>query len=102
MSTAHYSICRWNIRYCVHDSIFYLERQMTRIATLDAAWRDFVSTQSHQNVNRCFDCARCTAGCPVAFAMEHGPHRILEMVRFGLQDAVLASPDIWLCAGCET
>lgn len=72
------------------------------IASLDASLRDFVNVQSHQNINRCYACAKCTAGCPVADAMEYGPHRILQMVRFGMKDAVLASADIWLCAGCET
>ncbi len=72
------------------------------IASLDASLRDFVNTQTHQNISRCFACARCTAGCPVAYAMEYGPHRILQMVRFGMKDAVLSSRDIWLCAGCET
>ncbi len=72
------------------------------IASLDAAWRNLVSAQSHQNIDRCFACAKCTAGCPVAYAMEYGPHRILQMVRLGLKDAVLSSQDIWLCAGCET
>jgi heterodisulfide reductase subunit C len=72
------------------------------IATLDASWRDLVNQQSHQNLNGCFTCAKCTAGCPVAFAMEYGPHRILQMVRLGMKDAVLSSRDLWLCAGCET
>ncbi|MBI5649938.1 MAG: 4Fe-4S dicluster domain-containing protein [Chloroflexi bacterium] len=69
---------------------------------LDSSLRDWVNLQSHQNINTCFTCAKCTAGCPVAFAMEFGPHRILQMVRFGMNDAALASRDIWLCAGCET
>ena len=69
---------------------------------LDLALRDWVNLQSHQNINTCFTCAKCTAGCPVAFAMEFGPHRILQMVRFGMNDAALASRDLWLCAGCAT
>jgi heterodisulfide reductase subunit C len=69
---------------------------------LDSSLRDWVNLQSHQNINTCFTCAKCTAGCPVAFAMEFGPHRILQMVRFGMNDAALASRDLWLCAGCAT
>ncbi len=75
---------------------------MTTVVSPDSSLRDFVNLQSHQNINRCYDCDKCTAGCPVAYAMEYGPHRILQMVRFGMKDAVLASRDIWLCAGCET
>jgi heterodisulfide reductase subunit C len=72
------------------------------IASLNSSLRDFVNLQSHQNINLCYTCAKCTAGCPVAYAMEYGPQRILQMVRFGMKDAVLASRDIWLCACCET
>lgn len=72
------------------------------IATLDPTLRDFVNAQSQQLINRCYTCAKCTAGCPIAYAMEYGPHRLLQMVRFGMKDAVLQSRDIWLCACCET
>lgn len=72
------------------------------IVGVDPSWRDFVQLESRQNLNRCFACSKCTAGCPVASDMEFGPHRILQMVRFGIKQRVLASRDIWLCAGCET
>jgi heterodisulfide reductase subunit C len=72
------------------------------ITSLDSSWRDLVKFESRQNLDRCFTCAKCTAGCPLAFAMEYGPHRLLQMVRFGMKQDVLASRDIWLCAGCET
>lgn len=72
------------------------------IADLDVSWPGLVQAESNQILGRCFDCAKCTAGCPVAADMEFGPHRIMQMVRFGLRQRVLESRDIWLCAGCET
>jgi heterodisulfide reductase subunit C len=72
------------------------------IPTFERGWSDFVQGESRQNLGRCFACAKCTAGCPLAPDMEYGPHRILQMVRFGMKQDVLASRDIWLCAGCET
>lgn len=72
------------------------------IASADPTLRNLVNLQSHQNINTCFICNKCTAGCPVAYAMEYGPHRILQMVRLGMKDTVLKSADIWLCACCET
>jgi heterodisulfide reductase subunit C2 len=71
-------------------------------SAVDPVWRDFIQLESRQNLNRCFACMKCTAGCPVALDMEYGPHRILQMVRFGIKRNVLTSRDIWLCAGCET
>lgn len=57
---------------------------------------------SGQTVELCYHCHKCTAGCPVVEAMEFGPDRLLRMVALGEKEAILASKDIWLCAGCYT
>jgi len=57
---------------------------------------------SGENALQCYQCGECTAGCPAAFAMEIPPNRIMRMVQLGLEDKVLQSATIWLCAGCET
>ncbi len=49
----------------------------------------------------CYQCHKCTAGCPVAFAMEYGPDHILRHLQMGHWERVLTSRDIWLCLGCE-
>jgi len=61
-----------------------------------------VSDLSHQNVQRCYYCLRCSAGCPAAFAMDYTPAQILRLVQLGQKDALLHSSAIWLCIGCET
>lgn len=57
---------------------------------------------SGQNVNLCYQCHKCAAGCPVLSAMALGPDRILRMVALNQRDGVLLHGDIWLCAGCFT
>lgn len=57
---------------------------------------------SGQEIELCYHCHKCTAGCPVVGAMEYGPDRLLRMVALDQRDAVLRSRDIWLCAGCYT
>ncbi len=65
-----------------------------------------VKRLSGQNVELCFHCHKCTAGCPVLGAspdaMVYGPDRILRMVALGQNETLLRSRDIWLCAGCFT
>ncbi len=61
-----------------------------------------VNQRSGQLIQLCYHCHKCTAGCPVAFAMDHGPDRVLRMIQFGLEEQVLSSSDIWICASCET
>jgi heterodisulfide reductase subunit C len=32
--------------------------------------------------------------------MEYGPRRLLQMMRLGLTEKVLSSPDVWFCVSC--
>ena len=69
------------------------------------ALSDFVlalSKESRQDVNACFQCRKCAAGCPVAFAMDLTPTQIIHAARLGLENIVLNSRTIWLCASCQT
>jgi heterodisulfide reductase subunit C len=61
-----------------------------------------VSDLSHQNLQRCYYCLRCSAGCPAAYAMDYAPAQILRLVQLGQKDTLLHSSAIWLCIGCET
>lgn len=55
-----------------------------------------------QQVELCYHCHKCTAGCPVVDAMQYGPDLLLRMVSLGQDDAIFRSRDIWLCVGCYT
>jgi heterodisulfide reductase subunit C len=61
-----------------------------------------VNELSEQTIQLCYHCHKCTAGCPVAEEMSYGPDRVLRMVQFGDTERLLSSPDIWICASCET
>ena len=72
---------------------------------LDDSSRSFalrVGEMIGQNVDRCYQCGKCTAGCPVAYAMDLPPHEVVRLVQLGRQEEVLSSHTIWLCASCET
>ncbi len=55
-----------------------------------------------QNINLCFQCKKCTVGCPIVFEMDYSPSQIIYAVRLGMKELVLNSKTIWLCASCET
>ncbi len=61
-----------------------------------------VLLHSGQDATLCYQCGKCTAGCPVAFAMDFTPNQIMRMVQLGLVDDVLNSQTIRLCAYCST
>ncbi|NPV92910.1 MAG: 4Fe-4S dicluster domain-containing protein [Firmicutes bacterium] len=50
----------------------------------------------------CYQCGKCTAGCPVAFAMDYGPRTIVRFMQLGMIEEALKTHSIWICAACET
>ncbi len=81
---------------------------MAVIPTIDltqaAAGREVLLQQVRQLADTdplaCYQCGKCSAGCPLSFAMEQQPRQILRLVQLGLKEQALASATIWLCAGC--
>lgn len=61
-----------------------------------------VQKLSGEKISRCYQCGKCTAGCPAAFNMDLGPRRIMRGIQLGLRDEVLNSSTIWLCLACQT
>ncbi len=55
-----------------------------------------------EKVSTCFQCQKCTNGCPLTFAMDIDPHRVIHSIQLGLTDEILDSDTIWVCASCET
>jgi len=58
--------------------------------------------ESGLHIQECFQCQKCSAGCPVAFAMDYKPNQIMQMILLDMKDRVLASKTIWVCASCHT
>jgi len=55
-----------------------------------------------QSLRLCYQCLKCTAGCPTAPYMDFNPNTIVRMIQLGLKQEVLESKAIWLCVSCET
>ena len=64
--------------------------------------RTFVERQSGQRIFDCYQCGKCSAGCPVDYAMDLGPRQIMRLIQMGLKKEVMQSTTIWLCVGCDT
>jgi heterodisulfide reductase subunit C2 len=57
---------------------------------------------SGEDVRACYQCGKCTAGCPLASAMDLMPNQILRLLQLGEHEQVLKSRTIWQCASCLT
>lgn len=55
-----------------------------------------------EDVVRCYQCGKCTAGCPMAVEADLTPNQIARLVQLGEGERALDCEAIWLCLGCET
>ncbi len=61
-----------------------------------------IAGASGEPINSCYQCKKCSNGCPVTYAMDYQPHQVIKMMQLGLEEKVLSSKTLWLCAACET
>ncbi len=71
----------------------------------DPAKKEFIrhiERESGTEVSLCYQCGKCAAGCPVAFAMDYTPRQILRLLQLEMVEEALKAESIWICATCET
>lgn len=61
-----------------------------------------IEKEAGTSVNLCYQCGKCTAGCPAAFAMDYPPRQVIRLLQLDLLDEALKAESIWICATCET
>ena len=50
----------------------------------------------------CYQCGKCSGGCPMAGAMDLKPRGVMRCAQTGSLERILKSNTIWLCTGCHT
>ena len=55
-----------------------------------------------ENAYLCYQCRKCTAGCPLSDLMDLAPNQVVRAIQLGQMDTVLNSKTLWLCASCQT
>lgn len=61
-----------------------------------------VELPAHIRLADCYQCGKCTAGCPVSGQMDLAPSQIMRMVQLGRAETALRSEAIWKCVACQT
>jgi len=55
-----------------------------------------------ENVMLCYQCKKCTLGCPSAYTMRMKPHELMRAIQLGLDEDIYWSGTVWTCLSCET
>jgi len=74
----------------------------TRLEKGTPTFLEEVKEKSGEDLSLCYQCLKCTAGCPTAPQMDFRPNTIIRMIQMGMKAQVLGSHAIWLCVSCET
>jgi heterodisulfide reductase subunit C len=53
-------------------------------------------------VASCYQCKKCSAGCPLTFAMDLLPDQVIRLALLGQEEQLLSCRTIWVCSACET
>jgi heterodisulfide reductase subunit C len=63
---------------------------------------DRVAEISGVDLGKCYQCKKCTSGCPVAELAKNPPSEIMRRLHLGAGDELLDSDILWMCVSCET
>jgi len=55
-----------------------------------------------ENVYLCYQCERCSSGCPTVTAMRYRPAQMMRLAQFGMEDSLATDASLWRCVGCDT
>jgi heterodisulfide reductase subunit C2 len=53
-------------------------------------------------VDACYQCKKCSSGCPLTFAMDLLPDQVIRLALLGQEETVLRAATPWVCSSCET
>lgn len=55
---------------------------------------------SGEDLLSCYQCGKCSAGCPMTEEMDIIPSQVIRLVQMGQEQDALNCKTIWLCATC--
>jgi heterodisulfide reductase subunit C len=61
-----------------------------------------VEKQADIDLSLCYQCKKCSSGCPVAGMTQSAPSEIIRRLQMGAGDELLKNDMVWLCLSCET
>jgi len=68
----------------------------------DFSFLDEIEAFGSFNLSECFQCRKCSNGCPASFAMDLYPDQLIRLAILGQKEQLLSCRTIWVCASCQT
>jgi heterodisulfide reductase subunit C len=59
-----------------------------------------IAQSANVDFDDCYQCGKCTAGCPMVHEMDLMPRQLIRMLQLGFVDRALNAKTPWICASC--
>ncbi len=76
--------------------------QSAPAVTINSALAQRIQAELGQNVYLCYQCIKCSSGCPLGEYFDWQPNQVMRAIQLGQTDIALGSKTPWLCACCQT
>ena len=78
------------------------EKNLSRLPANNKQRIEALALSAGVQLHQCYQCGKCSAGCPLAASMDIKPRQVLRYLQLGLLEEALASRAPWICATCYT
>ena len=73
---------------------------LSDVSRADIAACEEIASEAGVNLKDCYQCGKCTAGCPLAEGMDLMPREVIRYLQLGMADVALNAKTPWICAQC--
>ena len=70
--------------------------------SVDDSLIHIVEKKAETSLSKCYQCKKCSVGCPVAAQTESPPSEIIRRLQLGAGEELFKTDLIWTCLSCET
>ena len=73
---------------------------LSAISSGDLALAGKIAKSAGVDLDDCYQCGKCTAGCPMAHAMDLVPRQVIRALQLGQVDRAVNAHSPWICVNC--
>lgn len=82
--------------------VFNFDMNDSKLGKILLDFRNEIFNKFDIRITDCYQCGKCSAGCPMVFQMDYPPHQLIRLAQLGQRKTVLTSSTIWVCVSCIT
>jgi heterodisulfide reductase subunit C2 len=74
---------------------------LSKVTDADRRAIEELEQRAGVNLKNCYQCGKCSAGCPMGAYMDLLPRQVIRSLQLGYLNEVLDAKTPWICAGCN-